>query len=379
MMFVKGFISYMYLFRPLALDVRERNLYALVFKRSNCKEESVKRKILGKTNLKVSVIGFGGLPIQKLSMREAKDLVREAMDVGINFFDTAEGYGDSEIKIGQGIRGRREDCIIATKFPCRSSGQVRAHIENSLRRLKTDYIDIYQIHQVSKLHELEQILGPQGALGELVKVKKEGTIRHIGITGHDPDTLKKAVEGSQEFETVQFPFNIVEDGESKRALLSSAKELKLGIIIMKPLAGGVICEPQLSLRWILQQGADTVIPGVVLSSEVRENAMVGDEPLPLSSDELSYLKDAVKDLGKNFCRRCMYCVPCPQGVPIYLIQEWGDKAKVKAVKDMHQEMYSKLDKNALDCIECGECEKKCPYNLPIRKMLKEKHRLLTGK
>ena len=338
----------------------------------------MKKKILGKTNLEVSIIGFGGIPIQNLSMREAKGLIREVLDAGINFLDTAQGYGDSEVKIGEGIKGRREDCILATKSPCRNAQQARSHVEKALRRLGTDYIDLYQIHHVSKPYDLEQVLAPKGPIDELVKIKKEGKIRHIGITGHNPDLLQRAIEQSPELETIQFPFNIVEDGEPKRLLLNSAKKLNVGIIIMKPLAGGVIPEPQLSLRWVLQQGVDTVIPGMILSSEVRENATIGDEPLPLSSEELFRLKDAVKDLEENFCRRCMYCMPCPEGVPIYFIQELGDKVKVEAVKKMCQDIYSQLDKTVEDCTECGECEKKCPYELPIREMLKEKHKLLTG-
>jgi len=338
----------------------------------------MKKKVLGKTNLEVSVVGFGGIPIQNLPMREARNLIREVLDAGINFLDTAQGYGDSEVKIGEGIKGRRENCIVATKSPCRTSQQVRSHVEKALRRLKTDYIDLYQIHHVSKPHELEQVLSPKGALEELIKVKKEGKIRHIGITGHNPDLLQKAIEQSKELETVQFPFNIVEDGESKRALLNSARKLNVGTIIMKPLAGGVIPEPELSLRWILQQGVDTVIPGMILLSEVRENAAVGNDPSPLSPEELSRLKDGIRDLEENFCRRCMYCMPCPEGIPIYLIQELGDKVKVKAVKKMCQDIYARLKKTVEDCTECGECEKKCPYELPIRKMLKEKHALLIG-
>ena len=338
----------------------------------------MKKKILGKTNLEVSIIGCGGIPIQNLPMREAKELIRGALDAGINFFDTAQGYGDSEVKMGEGIKDRREDCILATKSPCRSAREARSHVEKALRRLKTNYIDLYQIHHVSKPYELEQVLAPKGSIDELVKIKKEGKIRHIGITGHNPDLLQKATEQSPELETVQFPFNIVEDGKPKRSLLNSAKKLNVGIIIMKPLAGGIIPEPQLSLRWILQQGVDTVIPGMILSSEVRENVMVGNEPFPLSVEELFRLEDAVKDLEENFCRRCMYCMPCPEGVPIYFIQELGDKVKVEAVKKMCQDMYAQLDKNVENCTECGECEKKCPYELPIREMLKEKHKLLTG-
>ncbi len=336
----------------------------------------MQKRVLGKTRLKVSVIGFGGIPIRKLSMREARSLVKEALNLGINFFDTAQGYGDSEVKIGEGIKGERERCILATKSPCRKAEQALLHVDKALKRLKTDWIDLYQIHHVSKPHELEQVLAPGGALEGLIKAKKDGKIRHIGITGHNPDLLCEALQKSEELETVQFPFNIIEDGEKERMLLEFSKKRGVGTIIMKPLAGGVIPAAELSLRWILQQGVDTVIPGMILSSEVQENVRVGRKVRPLSSEELAELKAKVASLAENFCRRCMYCVPCPEGIPIYLIQELGDKVKVAPVKDMCKEIYASLDKTVEDCTECGECEEKCPYQLPVRKMLREKHELL---
>ncbi len=337
----------------------------------------MKRRRLGKTGLQVSVVGFGGIPVLRLSIKEGKRLVAEALNAGINFFDTAQGYGDSEIKIGEGIKGKREECILATKSPCRTAEQARSHVAKALLRMKTDYIDLYQIHHVTKPHDLEKVLALEGALQGLIQLKKEKKIRHIGITGHDPNLLQKAIEQSDHLETVQFPFNIIEDGRNERALLRTAKELEVGIIIMKPLAGGVISEPELSLRWILQQGVDAVIPGMILLSEVKANVKVGDNPSPLSPQELSRLRTAVEPLQENFCRRCMYCEPCPQGIPIYFIQELGDKVKVEAIKAMSQEMYAHLKKNVDDCIDCGECEEKCPYHLPIRQMLKEKHQLLV--
>jgi len=340
----------------------------------------MEKRTLGKTRLKVSVIGFGGIPIQKLPMRETRKLIKEAIDRGINFFDTAQGYGDSETKIGEGTKEKRDKCIIATKSPCRTEKEVLSHVNKALKRLKTDYIDLYQIHHVSKPFELKKVLSPRGALEGLLKLKKAGKIRHIGVTGHNPSVLQEAIEKSEEFETVQFPFNIVEDEEDKFSLLRIAKKLNVGTIIMKPLAGGVIPEPSLSLRWILQQGVDTVIPGMVLLSEVRENAKIGEKVYPLSFEELSHLKNSVSKLETQFCRRCMYCMPCPEGIPIYLIQELGDKVRVNVeqVKKMCKETYAKLKKNVEDCIDCGECEKKCPYNLPVRKMLREKHKLLTS-
>jgi hypothetical protein len=337
----------------------------------------MQRTTLGKTGLVVSVVGFGGIPIRKLSLREAQNLVEVALNAGINFFDTAQGYGDSEVKIGEGIKKeRKKEGILATKSPCRTAEQAVSHVKKALGRLKTEYIDLYQIHHVSKSHELEQVLASGGALEGLSKLKREGKIKHVGITGHNPDLLHEALEKSEELETVQFPFNMIEDGEKERALLEITKKLGVGTIIMKPLAGGVIPEPELSLRWILHQGLDTVIPGMVLRREVKMNASVGDNPRPLFSKELSRLKTQVEPFKENFCRRGMYCMPCPEEIPIYLIQELGDKVKVASVKDMCQKMYAGLEKTVEDCTECGECEEKCPYELPVREILREKHQLL---
>ena len=332
---------------------------------------------LGKTALEVSVIGFGGIPIQKLGRKEARRLVGLALDYKINFFDTAQGYGDSEVKIGEGIEGRREECLLATKSPCRSFQQALEDVDAALRRLQVKVIDLYQVHFVNDSETLDQVLGPNGSLQGLKKAKEEGKINHIGITGHNPDVLLRAIE-NEDFETVQVPFNIIEDGPDERALLRTARKQEVGVICMKPLAGGVITEPELSLRWILAQSVSTAIPGMIQPGEVKSNALVGRTPLPLSEKELEKLKKVCHPLEENFCRRCMYCMPCPEGIPIYLIQELGDKVKVPQVRELCRDIYARQKVNVEACTECGECEEKCPYHLPIRKMLKEKHGLLTA-
>lgn len=337
----------------------------------------MKFRRLGKTALEVSVIGFGGIPIQKLGRKEARRLVGLALDYKINFFDTAQGYGDSEVKIGEGIEGRREECLLATKSPCRSFQQALEDVDAALRRLQVKVIDLYQVHFVNDSETLDQVLGPNGSLQGLKKAKEEGKINHIGITGHNPDVLLRAIK-NEDFEAVQVPFNIVEDGPDERALLRAAKEQEVGVICMKPLAGGVITEPELSLRWILAQNVSTAIPGMIQPSEVKSNALVGRASLPLSERELEKLKKVCHPLEENFCRRCMYCMPCPEGIPIYLIQELGDKVKVPQVRELSRDIYARQKVNVEACTECGECEEKCPYHLPIRKMLKEKHGLLTA-
>ncbi|MFQ6066853.1 MAG: aldo/keto reductase [bacterium] len=332
---------------------------------------------LGKTGLEVSAIGFGGIPIRKLGRKEARKLVRLAREYRINFFDTAQGYGDSEVKIGEGIKGRRKECFLATKSPCRDFQQALKDVDAALRRLQVEVIDLYQVHFVNDSETLDRVIEPNGSLKGLKKAKEEGKINHIGITGHNADVLLRAIE-NEDFETVQVPFNIIEDGPDERALLKAAKEQGVGVICMKPLAGGVIAEPELSLRWILAQGVSTVIPGMIQSHEVESNALVGTSPLPLSEKELERLKKVCEPLEENFCRRCMYCMPCPEGIPIYLIQELGDKVKVPQVRELSRDIYARQKVNVEACTDCGECEEKCPYHLPIREMLKEKHLLLAG-
>ena len=332
---------------------------------------------LGKTGLEVSAIGFGGIPIQKLGRKEARNLVGLALDYKINFFDTAQGYGDSEIKIGEGIKGRRKEYLLATKSPCRGFQQALEDVDAALRRLQVKVIDLYQVHFVNDSETLDQVIRPKGSLQGLRKAKEEGRINHIGITGHNPDVLLRAIK-NEDFETVQVPFNIIEDGPDERALLRAAREREVGVICMKPLAGGVITEPELSLRWILAQGVSTVIPGMIQPDEVKSNALIGRAPLPLSEKELEKLKKVCEPLEENFCRRCMYCMPCPEGIPIYLIQELGDKATLPQARELSRDIYARQKVNVEACTECGECEEKCPYHLPIRKMLKEKHILLTG-
>jgi len=332
---------------------------------------------LGKTCLEVSAIGFGGIPLQKLGRKQARKLVGLALDYQINFFDTAQVYGDSEAKIGEGVKGRRRECLLATKSPCRSFQQALEDVGAALRRMQVKVIDLYQVHRVNDLEMLDEVIGPNGSLQGLKKAKEEGKINHIGITGHNPDVLLRAIE-NEDFETVQVPFNIIEDGPDERALLRAAREREVGVICMKPLAGGVITEPELSLRWILSQGVSTAIPGMIQPDEVKSNALVGRAPLPLSEKERQTLKKVCEPLEENLCRRCMYCMPCPQGVPIYVIQELGDKVQVPGVRELSRDIYMRQKVNFESCADCGECEEKCPYHLPIRKMLKEKHVLLTG-
>lgn len=324
---------------------------------------------LGQTGLEVSVIGFGGIPIQRIDLHEAQAVVDRALTGGVNFFDTARGYTDSESKLGQILQGRREQVFLATKSMARTKVDMAAEIERSLRDLQTDYIDLYQIHNVKDPKALEQVLSSSGALAALQEAKAQGKVRHIGITGHIPDILVQALK-TGEFATVQFPINTVEL-TALQELLPLAKELKVGTIAMKPFAGGAIQNRVGALRFILEQGIDVVIPGMDQVEQVEENLQAGQEIATLTEAERRQLEAEAKQLGESFCRRCEYCQPCPKGIDIPLVFLLDGYWSRYNLQGWARERYQPLAAKAADCIECGQCEERCPYQLPIRKMLKQ--------
>lgn len=328
----------------------------------------MKYNYLGSTGLYVSEIGFGGIPIQRITKDEAAKVIQRAQELGINFIDTARGYTVSEEYIGYALKGRRDKWIIASKSMVRDKNLMDKEINISLKNLNTDYIDLYQIHNVKDICTYDKVISQDGAYEALYEAKIKGKIRHIGITVHSADILKKAVE-SRLFETIMFPYNIVEtQGEY---IFKRAKELNIGVIAMKPLAGGTIKDANLAIRFILQnKNVTIVIPGMASINEVEENVLAAEKG-NLSQSEIEMCKKISWEIGKDFCRRCGYCAPCPQGIDIsfcFLLKLYYNNYNLK---DWANERYKELKAHAEDCRECGICEERCPYNLSIRKKLKE--------
>ncbi|HBX24407.1 MAG TPA: aldo/keto reductase [Desulfotomaculum sp.] len=326
-------------------------------------------RILGRTGLKVSVVGFGGIPIMRISESESAVVINRALELGINFFDTARAYTDSEAKLGAVLGKRRDQVIIATKTMSRTAEGMAADIKKSLETMALDYIDLYQLHNLKDRDEFIQAFGPGGALEALKQAQKEGLVRHIGITGHIRSFLVEALKTGA-METVQFPFNAVEAAGAEE-LLDLAAATGTGVIVMKPLAGGSIRDTGLALRFILEHPVSTVIPGMDAPGQVDQNAAVGADLRPLTETERKKLEEMAAKLGTTFCRRCEYCQPCPQGVDIpsvFLLDGYFTRYELQ---DWARERYQGMKVTAQECVECGECEEKCPYNLPIRAMLAE--------
>ena len=325
-------------------------------------------KVLGKTGLEISRLGFGGIPIQKIDAEGTKALIGRLLLEGVNFIDTARGYTVSEEYLGYALEGVRDRFVLATKSMARTKDGMAKDIDISLRNLRTDYIDLYQVHNPSA-SDLEQVLSKGGALEALYEAKALGKIGHIGITLHSVELFKKALDLPW-VEAIMFPYNIVEtQGEE---LIELCAKKNIGFICMKPLAGGAIESSDLALRFIMSnQNVTVVIPGMANENEIAQNVLSTSNAAPLSVQEQEKIESIKKQLGTNFCRRCNYCAPCPQGISIsaiFLLEGYYSRYDLK---DWAKMRYANLDKVASDCIECGTCESRCPYNLPIRQMLKK--------
>ena len=325
-------------------------------------------RVLGKTGLKISRLGFGGIPIQKIDADGTKKLIDELIKNGINYIDTARGYTVSEEFLGFALEGVRDKFVLATKSMARTKDAMAKDIETSLKNLRTDYIDLYQIHNPGA-KDLEQVMAPGGALEALYEAKEAGKIGHIGITLHSADLFKEALELSW-VETVMFPYNIVEtQGEE---LIARCGEKNVGFICMKPLAGGAIKDAETAIRFIVSNPDVTVvIPGMADVAEIEQNAKATADTSPLTTEENEKIANIKALLGTNFCRRCNYCAPCTAGINISAVFLFEGYYSRYDLKNWASDRYSSLAKTASDCIGCGVCESRCPYNLPIRDMLKK--------
>lgn len=323
---------------------------------------------LGRSNLNVSALGFGGIPIQKVSMDEAANLIHKAEAMGVNFIDTARGYTVSEEYIGNALKGRRDKWILATKSMARTCDTMSSDIQTSLNNLQTDYIDLYQIHNIKEIDSYNQVIGENGALSALQSAKEKGLIGHIGVTAHSLDMLKLAIESGL-FETIMYPYNIIENQADE--VFKRANELELGVIAMKPMAGGALTDGALAMKYILSNKSITIaIPGMASIKEVEQNVNAAEGDIALSKEELLLCEKIRKDMGQTFCRRCGYCAPCPQGIDIpfsFIVRAYYENYDLK---DWAIDRYKAMKAHAENCAECGICEGRCPYNLPIRNMLK---------
>jgi predicted aldo/keto reductase-like oxidoreductase len=319
---------------------------------------------MGRTGLEVSRVGIGGIPILRLPEKEAIDVVSYALDLGVTFIDTANAYTSSkttsEELIGKGVAGRREQVVIATKAGLRTKKGALKHLKTSLKRLDTDYIDIWQFHSVSNDEAYKKIMSRGGAIEAANEALESGIIRHIGFSSHAIDISLKMVE-SGNFETIQFPINFV-NNEAVEKLVPLTKKMGVGFIGMKPFAGGNLRYADLAIKYLLQFDNVLPDPGVKSFQEIKEIVDIVEDSWDISASDEKRMQVIRDELGTRFCRWCGYCEPCPNKVNVSwlmnvrLVHSYGDRYFNNAAKAVG---------TVQNCVQCGECETKCPYELPI--------------
>ncbi|HIR35239.1 MAG TPA: aldo/keto reductase [Candidatus Faecimorpha stercoravium] len=326
----------------------------------------MKKIRLGRTELMVGASSFGALPIQRLSKTEAVKLLREAYELGMNYFDTAHGYTDSEEKIGMALSDVRKDIIISTKSPAKDKKTLLEDIETSLERMKTDYIDLLQLHNPNTLPDPED---PDGLYGGLLEAKRQGMIRHIGITNHSLERAVAAVK-SGKYETIQYPFSSLAS-EEEIALTQLAKQEDVGFIAMKGLSGGLITNAATTFSFIKQY--DNVVPiwGIQRESELLEFIEMEKNP-PAYDDAMKALieKDR-RELAGNFCRGCGYCKPCPAGIDIPTMARMSLLLRRSPYQRYMTEEFKEQMMVIEQCLHCNACMSRCPYHLNTPELLQE--------
>lgn len=331
----------------------------------------MKNITLGSTGITVPQNGFGALPVQRADMETAVRILRRAYEGGMRFFDTAHAYSDSEEKIGNAFgdtvfQNEREKIFIATKAQCNDPQELRRQLEQSLRMMKTDYIDIYQFHCVGVVYRPGDGTGMYEAMQQ---AKAEGKIRHIGITTHKVGVAEEAI-ASGLYETLQYPFSYLSTDREK-ALVDACVKANMGFIAMKGLAGGLITNSKAAQSFMLQY--DNVIPiwGVQKENELEEWLSFFEKEPEFDDEMKAFVEKEKAELIGEFCRGCGYCMPCPQGITINQCARMSLMIRRAPSAAWLNEYWQGEMAKIETCLNCGKCKSKCPYELDTPNLLKK--------
>lgn len=320
---------------------------------------------LGRTGLMVTRTGFGALPIQRIGINEATAILRRAYDAGITFFDTARGYTDSEEKLGRALSDVRDNIVIATKSGATTRAGLLADLETSLRDLRTDYVDILQIHNPAALPDPDDT---ESSYAGLMEAKAKGMVRFVGISQHSQERAYAAVDSGL-YDTLQYPLSYLSSDEDL-ALIDRCRKQDVGVIAMKPLAGGLLTNARPAFAFLRQ--FENVIPiwGIQRLAELDEILAYDSDPPAIDDAMQATMERDRRELAGDFCRACGYCLPCPAGIPI----NWAARMSVALRRMPYQqfltpEFYEQMHRIE-NCTDCGHCRDNCPYGLDTPALLK---------
>jgi aryl-alcohol dehydrogenase-like predicted oxidoreductase len=325
----------------------------------------MERTVFGKTGLTVSRTGFGCIPIQRISYEESFAILRRAYESGITLYDTANAYTTSEDRLGTAFNDVRTKIIICTKTGAQTPAEINAHIENSLKMLRTDYIDVLQFHNPPFVPRPDE---ENGMYDCLLKAKADGKIRHIGITAHKRHLALEAVE-SDLYDTLQYPFSYISAAE-ELALVNSCRERNVGILGMKGLCGGILSNAKAAFAFLRQYAELVPIWGIQKMSELEEFIGYEENPPALSAEIEREIEADRKKLSASFCRACGYCLPCPANIPIPMAARMEFLMGRTVAESFKTEEWKENMRRISDCKDCGHCKANCPYELNVPELLR---------
>jgi predicted aldo/keto reductase-like oxidoreductase len=337
----------------------------------------MKQVTLGRTGITVPQNGFGMLPLQRISVEAARALLRRAYDGGMRFFDTAHGYTDSEYKFGKAFPDGRGEIVLATKTHVSTPEKLRADLEQSLHMMKTDHIDVFQLHQIPKVFRPDD---GTGIYEELLRAKEEGLILHIGFTAHKIDVAEEGI-ASGLYETVQYPMSYLAT-DRELDLVRKAKEADMGFICMKGLAGGLLTRSDVCMAFMTQFDNAVPIWGIQRENELDEWLSYMDDTPELNEEMQAFIAKERAELAGDFCRSCGYCMPCPVGIEIRNCARMSQLIRRSPSEQYFKPAWQEKMRQIEDCLECYQCASKCPYGLDTPKLLKKNYedyqRVLRG-
>jgi len=330
---------------------------------------------LGRTGLNVTRLGLGGVQLAKISTPQAVRVVQTGIDLGVNFLETARGYWDSEEKMGLAIKGRRDQVVIATKAGAGDADAMIQKIDESLKALNTDYIDLYQYHGCDTREAYEKIIAAGGALEGLTRAKEMGKIRAIGFSSHQLDLVLEIIDDDT-FPSAQLPISFMNVENHEKHLFERAKKHNVGLIAMKPFGGGRLENARLCMGYVMSLPDVVAAVGVDSVEHVRELVQLAENPPVLDDRDRKEMQRITDELGTRFCRACNYCQPCPEDikifsclwVPVYIAQMGLERALSKSAIE--------TVRHSANCTECRECERRCPFDLEIVEGLKQTRELV---
>jgi predicted aldo/keto reductase-like oxidoreductase len=339
------------------------------YNRNKKREKAMERTVLGRTGIEVKRLGFGGIPIQRVGEAQAVETVLHAVERGLDFIDTSRAYTTSERRIGKALQQTDKTVVVASKSQRKSSDGVRADLEVSLRELQRESLDLYQCHFVRDDQDYEHVISSKGAFHGLIRAKEEGLIGNIGITSHSLDLLDRILDDGL-FDTIMVCFSFLEPLAGEKIIPKAIKK-GVGVIGMKPFSGGLIDSARLALKYVLSQPGIVVLAGVEHKGLFDENWEIFQGSHQLEGGEKREIEEIRRTYGKSFCRRCDYCQPCTENIPIQMILGLRSMVKRMGKERIRQGWLAKAIEKARHCSDCGECMTRCPYGLPIPDLIKE--------